>query len=85
MVAKTLSPWSLAVMPQFASSTSLRFQELARAASGLFSVRVGIPPASKVGSFPSTRLSHPSLACQATGLKVQRFGLDPSTLGTVPS
>lgn len=44
MVAKTLSPWSLAVMPQFASSTSLRFQELARAASGLFSVRVGIPP-----------------------------------------
>lgn len=84
MVAKTLSPWSLAVMPQFASSTSLRFQELVRAASGLFSVKVGIPP-SKVGSFPSTRLSHPSLACQATGLKVRRFGLDPSTLGTVPS
>ena len=68
MVAKTLSPWSLAVMSQFASSTSLRFQELARAASGLLSVRVGIPP--KVGSFLSTRLSHPSLGCQARGLKV---------------
>lgn len=31
-------------MPQFASSTSLRCQDLARAASGLFSVSVGTPP-----------------------------------------
>lgn len=59
MVAKTLSPWSLAVMPQFASSTSLRFQELVRAASGLFSVRVGIPP-QKWGPFPAPgSLIHP--------------------------
>lgn len=47
-VAKILSPWSLAVVPQFASSTSLRFREPARAASGLFSVRVGIPPESGI-------------------------------------